>query len=36
MSSDPIEYYDIYLGMINDYWDIILDDSMVEGKALII
>lgn len=33
MSSDPIEYYDIYLGMINDYWDIILDDSMVDGKS---
>jgi len=33
MSSDPIEYYDIYLEMINDYWKIILDDTMIDGKS---
>ena len=33
MSSDPIEYYEIYLDMINDYWNILLDDSMIEGKS---
>ena len=33
MSSDPIEYYEIYLDMINDYWNILLDDSMEDGKS---
>jgi hypothetical protein len=33
MSSDPIEYYEIYLDMINDYWNILLDDSMIDGKS---
>ena len=33
MSSDPIEYYEIYLDMIHDYWNTLLDDSMVEGKS---
>ncbi len=33
MSSDPIEYYEIYLNMINEYWEILLEDSMVDGKS---
>ncbi len=33
MSSDPIEYYEIYLDMINEYWNILLDDSMIDGKS---
>ena len=33
MSSDPIEYYAIYLDMIQDYWNILLDNSMIEGKS---
>ncbi len=33
MSSDPIEYYEIYLDMIRDYWNTLLEDSMVEGKS---
>ena len=33
MSSDPIEYYEIYLNMIQDYWNTLLDNSMVEGKS---
>ena len=33
MSSDPIEYYEIYLNMIKDYWNILLNNSMVEGKS---
>ena len=33
MSSDPIEYYEIYLDMIQDYWNILLDNSMIEGKS---
>ena len=33
MSSDPIEYYEIYLNMIQDYWNILLDNSMIEGKS---
>ena len=32
MSSDPIEYYEIYLDMINDYWNVLLEESMIDGK----
>ena len=33
MSSDPIEYYELYLDMIQDYWNILLDNSMIDGKS---
>ena len=33
MSSDPIEYYEIYLNMIQEYWSLLLDNSMVEDKS---
>ena len=33
MSSDPIEYYELYLEMIQDYWNSLLDENMINGKG---
>ena len=33
MSSDPIKYYEKYLDMIQDYWNTLIDNSMIEGKS---
>jgi len=33
MSSDPIEYYEIYLDMIQEYWSMLLDESMIDDKS---
>ena len=32
MSSDPIEYYEFYLEMIQEYWEALLDENMIDGQ----
>jgi len=32
MSSDPIEYYNVYLELIQVYWDNLLGENMIDGN----